>query len=87
MNNWTVSSANEAYLDEIKSTHAVEQLPAYDIYGNLIAPVDYKEKIAGSIAHVCFSIVHFNINKNMFSMPTSKISPSFDHPLPSLQRL
>ena len=68
MNNWSVSSANEPYLDEIKSTHTVEQLPAYDIYRNLIAPVDYEEKIAGSVARVCFSIVHFNIKqKHVFN--------------------
>ena len=63
MRNWAVSSTNEAYLDEIRSTHSVEQLPAYDINTNLIVPLDYKEKLAGSIARICFSIVHFNIKQ------------------------
>ena len=36
MHNWTVSTANKCYLDEIKSTHTVEQLPTYDIIAPLI---------------------------------------------------
>ena len=63
MHNWAVSNTNEAYLDEIKTTHTVEQLPAYDINGNLIAPLDYEEKLAGSIARICFSVAHFHIKQ------------------------
>ena len=84
MRNWAVSSTNEAYLDEIRSTHSVEQLPTYDINANLIAPLDYKEKLAGSIAQICFSIVHFNIKQKKIFMLTSKTSLSFDLPHPSL---
>ena len=90
MQNWAVSSANETYLDEIKATHTVEQLPAYDINANLIAPLDYEEKLAGSIARICFSIVHFNIKqKHVFNAyvkditivrpPTSIATTSLKH--------
>lgn len=60
---WPVSHANKIHLDEIKSTHDVQELPAYDVKNNLIHPSDYEEKIAGSIARVCFSIVHFEIKQ------------------------
>jgi hypothetical protein len=38
-------------------------MPAYDIKNNPINPSDYEEKLAGSIARVCFSIVHFYIRE------------------------
>ena len=75
MRNWAVLSTNKAYLDEIRSTHSVEQLPTYDINANLIVPLDYEEKLAGSIARICFSIVHFNIKqKNIFNAYVKNIT-------------
>ena len=75
MRNWAVLSTNKAYLDEIRSTHSVEQLPTYDINANLIAPLDYEEKLAGSIARICFSIIHFNIKqKNIFNAYVKNIT-------------
>jgi hypothetical protein len=63
IDNWPVSLSNEPYLDAIKSTHNVQRLPAYDIKGDLIHPFDYEEKLAGAIARVCFSIVHFVVRQ------------------------
>ena len=59
MINWPVPYSNECSLDEIKNTHDVHQLPAYDLRGNLINPSDYEEKLAGSIACVRFTIIYF----------------------------
>lgn len=66
--NWPVNVNNELHLDDLKSTHNVRQLPAYDIRGNLINPSEYEEKLAGAIARVCFTLVHFTIKqKHVFN--------------------
>jgi hypothetical protein len=89
-NNWPVPSSNECHLDEIKTSHNVQQLPAYNVRGNLIDPLHYEEKLAGSIAHVCFSIAHFFIKqKHVFNTyvkditilrpPTIIVSTSLTH--------
>jgi hypothetical protein len=52
-----------SYLDEIKSSHKIHRLPAYDIHGHLIQPMEYEEKLAGAIARVCFTLVHFTIKQ------------------------
>jgi hypothetical protein len=54
---------NEISLDSLKSTHDVHQIPAYDIRGNIIHPLEYEEKLAGAICRVCFSIVHYLIKQ------------------------
>jgi hypothetical protein len=64
--------ANEPYLDDIKTTHDVQQLPAYDIRNNAINPSDYEEKLAGAVARVCFSIVHFVIKQRHIFNATVK---------------
>jgi hypothetical protein len=61
INNWLVPTTNKPYLHEIKTTHHVQHLPAYDIRGNLIHPSKYEEKLAGVITHICFTIVHYVI--------------------------
>ena len=86
INNWPVSPANNIALEDIKSSHDVQQIPAYDIHGNLISPSDYEEKLAGAIAHICLSINHFLIKpKHVFNTavkditimrPPSKITPT-----------
>ena len=63
MKNWPVPLGNQPYLDEIKDTHNVQQLPAYNIRGDLIHPFNYEEKLAGAIIQVCFTIVHFHIKQ------------------------
>ena len=58
IDNWPVNKNNQPFLDAIKSSHAIWQLSAYDIEGNLINPLDYEEKLGGAICHVCFLIFH-----------------------------
>jgi hypothetical protein len=68
--NWPVSPSNQAYLDNIKSTHSVHRIRAYDVKDKLIDPLDYQDKLAGSIVEVFFSLVHFHIRqsqKNIFN--------------------
>ena len=86
INNWPVPLSNEPYLDDIKSTHEVQQIPAYDIRSNSIHPTEYEEKLGGAIARVCFSLVHFVIKqKHVFNAvvrditvlrPPSTMSPT-----------
>jgi hypothetical protein len=51
------------YLEEIKPSFNVRQLPAYDIRGKLIHPSAYEEKLTGTIIHVCFPLIHFVIKQ------------------------
>ena len=68
IHNWPVPVANEPYLDEIKSSHDVQEIPAYDIRNNLIHPTEYEEKLGGAIARVCFSIAHYTVKqKHIFN--------------------
>ena len=70
INVWPVSSINQSYLDDIKATHVVHRIPAYDIRNQIIAPDKYQDKLAGSIVEVYFSLVHFFIRqsqKNIFN--------------------
>jgi hypothetical protein len=68
INDWPVPLANEFELDNIKSSHDVQQLPAYDIRGDPIHPSQYEEKLAGAIARVCFTLIHFDIKqKHVFN--------------------
>lgn len=60
---WPVPSSNQAYLDEINNSHDVQQIPAYDIRGDPIHPLQYEEKLAGAIVRVCFTIVHYLIKQ------------------------
>lgn len=90
MDNWPVTATNETYLDTIKLTHDVHQIPAYDVKGNLIHPSEYENKLAGAIARICFSIVHYDIKqKHVFNAvvrditilrpPTTIASTSLKH--------
>lgn len=83
--NWPVSSSNESYLDTIKATHNVQPLPAYDIRGKIIHPLEYEEKLAGAIARVCFTVVHYHIKeKHIFNALVQDITivrpPTFISP-------
>lgn len=60
---WPVQPSNQPYLDEIKNSHNVQQIPAYDIRGDPIHPLQYEEKLAGAIVRVCFTMVHYLIKQ------------------------
>lgn len=90
IDNWPVSLSNEPYLEEIKTSHIVQPLPAYDIRGDIISPLEYEEKLAGAIVRVCFSFVHFQIKqKHIFNAlarditvlrpPTTVVATSLKH--------
>jgi hypothetical protein len=57
--NWPVHGNNEVLLNAMKSSHSLHQLPAYNVNSDAIDPQQYEEKLAGAIAQVCFSIIHF----------------------------
>ena len=86
IHNWPIPVTNEPYLESIKNSHEVNQLPAYDIRGNPIHPKEYEEKLAGAIARVCFTLLHFIIKqKHVFNAlvrditvlrPPSTITPT-----------
>lgn len=70
------SAYNEPYLDSLKLSDILQQLPAYDIRGDLIQPSDYEEKLAGAISQVCFSVIHYLENK--FFTESCKVAKKLD---------
>ena len=97
IHNWPIPVTNEPYLKSIRNSHKVNQLPAYDIRGNPIHPKEYEEKLAGAIARVCFTLLHFIIKqKHVFNAlvrditilcPPSPITPtSLKHILPQKKK-
>ena len=86
IDNWPVPTSNEPYLNELKDTHFIQRLPAYDIRGCLVHPLDYEEKLTGAVVCACFTIIHYMINKkHIFNAvvqdltvlcPPTSISPS-----------
>ena len=75
INNWPVNENNQVFLNAIKSSHMVRQLPAYDIKGNLINPIDYEEKLGGAITQVCFLIFYFLVKqKHIFNAVVQDIT-------------
>jgi hypothetical protein len=97
---WPVPVTNEIYLDEIKSTHDVRQIPAYNDKNKSIHPSEYEEHLAGSISRVSFSVVHYLIRqRHVFNAtvrditvlrPPSTIAPTslknILHPSPAKKR-
>ena len=65
MATWPVKSY-EADIERNKllSTHRPIPLPAYDINGHLIPPEECKDKLAGAIARVTFTLSHWYIENN-----------------------
>jgi len=65
MATWPVKSY-EADIEREKliSTHRPIPLPAYDINGQLIPPDECKDKLAGAIARVTFTMNHWFIENN-----------------------
>lgn len=43
-------------LAEMKTTHAAQLLPAFDMHGKLILPADYDNALRGSVVQVGFSL-------------------------------
>ena len=82
MHNWAVPTTNEAYLDEIKSTHTVEQLPMISIEISLPPLIMKKNSQAPSLESS--SIAHFNIKQKHIFNAYVKDSLLFDLPHPSL---
>jgi hypothetical protein len=67
---WPVSISNRPFLNNVKSSHVVRRIPAFDIRNEAISPSDYQDKLAGSIVQVCFALVHYHIRqsqKNIFN--------------------
>ena len=58
---WPVTSeAAKNALQEMKSSHACQPLPAFDMHGNLIPPSDYEQALRGAVAHVRFSLCKYS---------------------------
>jgi len=58
--NWPVYSPSaRKELELMRHTHAVVPLPAYDFDGNLITPLEYRNKLKGAVAVVRFDLLHW----------------------------
>ena len=65
MANWPVKSYEaEVERNKMLSTHRPIPLPAYDTDGHLIPPDECKDKLAGAIARVTFTMNHWFIENN-----------------------
>ncbi|KAF8145650.1 hypothetical protein K438DRAFT_781155 [Mycena galopus ATCC 62051] len=63
MENWPVGAnpqAREA-IEQMKYTHRVRRVPAYDINGKLIHPLQYRETLMGAIVRTTVTLKHWNI--------------------------
>jgi hypothetical protein len=59
---WPVRSAEaQAAIDEMKNTHRVVPIPAYDIAGKLIPPTDYRAQLMGAVVELYFTLTHWSI--------------------------
>ncbi|KAJ7175972.1 hypothetical protein C8R46DRAFT_1080231 [Mycena filopes] len=68
---WPVASeaAREA-IEQMKATHRVNYLEAFDASGKLVIPTAYEEKLRGSLAIIRFTLSHYYIrgeNVNSFT--------------------
>lgn len=56
MANWPVSPANSNQMDSLRTSHYVNPIPAYDVDGNLIRPLDYERKLKGALLEIEFTL-------------------------------
>ncbi|KAF8152764.1 hypothetical protein K438DRAFT_1772429 [Mycena galopus ATCC 62051] len=79
MENWSVGAnpqAREA-IEEMKYTHRVRRVPAYDISGKLIHPLQYRESrsetLMGAIVRATVTLKHWNITQRSQDSYTADI--------------
>ena len=79
-------------LETMVTSHVVQLMQANDVDGNLIAPADYQESLAGAVAWVRFTLQKFTFREGAGSKDTYVadvtsvrviIPPSDPIPLPS----
>lgn len=68
---WPVQEVLKDALIRAASTHYVSPLPAFDIDGIAVEPVDYHRLLCGAIVQVHFAILHFFIKGDRKSVFTT----------------
>jgi hypothetical protein len=59
--NWpTFNDAAKGGLENIKKTHRVVPIPAYDMKGNLIDPRQYRRALEGATVELHFTLTHWS---------------------------
>jgi hypothetical protein len=60
--NWPVAQeAAKQALKMIVDTHRVVPIPAYDMQGHLIAPIQYRSRLEGAVVELHFELSHWSI--------------------------
>ncbi|KIO11184.1 hypothetical protein M404DRAFT_128063, partial [Pisolithus tinctorius Marx 270] len=58
---WPVQDPLKEALERAASTHYMSPLPAFDVNGIAIDPVDYHRLLCGAIVQVHFALFHYSI--------------------------
>jgi len=67
----TNSRASAAALYDIRGTHRIRPLPAFDINGQVVQPGNYRQLLAGAVVQIKFTLMHRAIS-------SSPETPGFD---------
>ncbi|KAI6148713.1 hypothetical protein BKA82DRAFT_18509 [Pisolithus tinctorius] len=70
---WPVPDNIKDALHHAASTHNVSPLPAFDVDGTRIQPVDYLRLLSGAVVEVHFALLHFFIKGDRKSIFTSSL--------------
>ncbi|KAF8208195.1 hypothetical protein K438DRAFT_318053 [Mycena galopus ATCC 62051] len=65
LQDWPVKSpAAQESLDRMDATHRVIPISAYDVYGDLILPIQYTSALMGAVVRATFTMTHWNISRD-----------------------
>ncbi|KAI6146043.1 hypothetical protein BKA82DRAFT_169089 [Pisolithus tinctorius] len=70
---WPVQDVLRDALNQASGTHYISPLPAFDVDGEPIQPVDYHRLLCGAIVQVHFAILHFFIKGDRKSVFTTAL--------------
>lgn len=62
---WPVRGDNMNHLENIKDSHVVFPILAYDIDGKLIEPEQYRQKLSGALVECHLSLSHWSISRDV----------------------
>ncbi|KAI6145835.1 hypothetical protein BKA82DRAFT_153151 [Pisolithus tinctorius] len=70
---WPVQDNNREALNHAALTHYISPLPAFDIDGKPIQPVDYQQVLSGAVIQAQFTLLHYFIKGNRKSIFTTSL--------------
>ncbi|KAI6157965.1 hypothetical protein BKA82DRAFT_4347106 [Pisolithus tinctorius] len=70
---WPVQDDNREALNRAASTHYISPLPAFDVNGKPIQPVDYQRVLSGAVVEAQFTLLHYFIKGDRKSIFTTSL--------------